>query len=190
MTEQRELGRETGVTRETVLRPHRHLFTRGVVAILALTTPVFAVLYWLSIPTGGWPLVLIAHMLVVGVTILCVYSFFSVTITLGAHGVRERGFFGRVVEVSPAQVGSILLVQLYESSTLDTLPQLFITDTEGRLLIRMRGQFWSLDDMERVAEELDVPVTRPQESMTLAQLRRTSPELLYWFERVPSLVGR
>ncbi len=190
MTQQRELGRETGVTRETVLRPFRYLFTRGVIAILALTTPVFAVLYWLSIPTGGWPLVLIAHLLVVAATVLGVYSFLSVTITVGTDGVRERGFFGRVVTVRPAEVGSVLLVQLYESSTLDTLPQLFITGLDGRLLIRMRGQFWSLEDMERVAEELDIPVTRPQDSMTLAQLRRTSPELLYWFERVPALVGR
>jgi hypothetical protein len=190
MTEQRQLGRETGVTRETVLRPHRHLFARGVIAIFALTTPVFAVLYWLAIPTGGWPLVLVAHLLIVTATVLCVYSFLNVTITLGVDGVRERGFFGRVIRVRPGEVGAIMLVQLYESSTLDTLPQLFITGTDGQLLIRMRGQFWSLENMERVAEELDVPVTRPQESMTLAQLRRTSPELLYWFERLPAVVGR
>ena len=190
MPEQRELGRESGVPRETVLRPFRHLFTRGVVAILALTTPVFAVLYWLSIPTGGWPLVLIAHVLVVGAAVLSVFSFLSVTISVGADGVRERGFFGRVVQVRHAEVGSVILVQLYESSTLDTLPQLFVTGLDGRLLIRMRGQFWSLESMERVAEELDIPVTRPAESMTLAQLRRTSPELLYWFERLPALFGR
>ena len=47
----------------------------------------------------------------------------------------------------------------------------------------MRGQFWSQADMERVIEELDVPVTRPEEPMTLNQLRRTWPRLLYWFER-------
>jgi hypothetical protein len=49
----------------------------------------------------------------------------------------------------------------------------------------MRGQFWSTEDMERVAEELDVPVTRPEDFMTMTQLRRRSPELLYWFERMP-----
>jgi hypothetical protein len=38
--------------------------------------------------------------------------------------------------------------------------------------------------MERVAEELDVPVTRPTEPMTTAQLRHAWPRLLYWFERV------
>ena len=43
--------------------------------------------------------------------------------------------------------------------------------------------------MERVAEELDVPVTTRSESITLTELRRDSPELLYWFERFPR-VGR
>jgi hypothetical protein len=85
--------------------------------------------------------------------------------------------------------GTVLLVHLYEGSTLDTQPQLFVTGADGRVLIRMRGQFWALEDMERVAEELDVPVTRSAESMTLTELRRTSPELLYWFERFPR-VGR
>ena len=43
--------------------------------------------------------------------------------------------------------------------------------------------------MERVAEELDVPVTTRSESITLTELRRESPQLLYWFERFPR-VGR
>jgi hypothetical protein len=82
-------------------------------------------------------------------------------------------------------VGSVLLIDLYEGSTLDTQPQLFVTGTDGRVLIRMRGQFWAFADMERVAEELDVPITKRAESVTLTELRRTSPELLYWFERFP-----
>lgn len=178
---------ETDVARTVVLRPYRDLFTRGLTAVLALTTPVFAVLYWLTIPGGDWPFVLAAHVLVVLATIIGVYGFFSATITLGADGVRERGFFGRTRLVRPVDVAAILLVRLYDGSTLDTLPQLFVTGHDGRVLLRMRGQFWSAEDMERVAEELDRPVTRPEEFMTMTQLRRTSPELLYWFERLPRL---
>jgi hypothetical protein len=185
-----ELRQEKVVTQQkVVLRPHAHLFTRGILAILALTTPVFAVLYWLTIPDGAWPLVLGIHVLVVAATTLAVLAFFSTTIQLGPDGVRERGFFGRTVVVRPGTAGTVLLVHLYEGSTLDTQPQLFVTGADGRVLIRMRGQFWALEDMERVAEELDVPVTRSVESMTLTELRRTSPELLYWFERFPH-VGR
>ncbi|MFF1574647.1 hypothetical protein ACFVWR_18050 [Leifsonia sp. NPDC058292] len=169
----------------TQLRPHSHLFTRGLVAILALTTPVFAVLYWLTIPDGAWPLVLGLHLAVVIATVLAVLAFFSTTIQFIPDGVRERGFFGRTIDVRHGMVGAALLIDLYESSTLDTQPQFFITGKDGRVLIRMRGQFWALEDMERVAEELDVPITRRPESVTLTELRRTSPELLYWFERFP-----
>jgi hypothetical protein len=185
-----ELRQERVVTQQKiVLRPHAHLFTRGILAILALTTPVFAVLYWLTIPDGAWPVVLGIHILVVAATTLAVLAYFSTTIQLGPDGVRERGFFGRTILVRPGMAGTVLLVHLYEGSTLDTQPQLFVTGADGRVLIRMRGQFWALEDMERVAEELDVPVTRSAESMTLTELRRTSPELLYWFERFPH-VGR
>lgn len=184
MSEQTGVHRDQAATRGTVLRPHRHLFLRGIVAVLALTTPVFAVLYWLTIPDGGWPFVLLAHVLVIVATIVGVASFLNTTITVGPSGVRERGFFGRTVAVAPGEPGAIILVKVYEGSTLDVLPQLFVASREGRLLIRMRGQFWSSEDMERVAEELDVPVTRPVEPMTPSQLRQAWPRLLYWFERV------
>lgn len=187
MSRQRELKRETDGRRETVLRPFRHLFARGLVSVVALTTPVFAVLYWLTVPAGPWVVVLSAHLITVVLTVISVRAYFSTTITLGGHGVCERGFFGKMALVRPNDVGSVLLVRLYESNALDTLPQLFVTDPDGRLLLRMRGQFWSLEDMERVTEALEAPVTRPGESLTLAQLRRTSPALLYWFERRPTL---
>ena len=186
METQRELRREAHVPqRGTVLRPHAHLFTRGIVAVLALTTPVFAVLYWATIPAGPWPFVIGLHLLVVAATTVAVLAFFSTTIEFGPDGVAKRGFFGRTVVVRSGTVKSVAIVNLYEQSTLDTLPQLFVTGTDGRVLIRMRGQFWAVEDMERVAEELDVPVTRYVESMTLTELRRSSPELLFWFERFP-----
>ena len=180
------MRQETVVTtKSVVLRPHAHLFTRGIVAVLALTTPVFAVLYWLTITEGAWPLVLAIHIVVVVVTVLAVLAFFGTTIQLLPDSVRERGFFGRVSDIRPGMVGSVVLLDLYESSTLDTLPQLFVTDVDGRLLLRLRGQFWSREDMDLVVEALDVPVTTPSESITLTELRRDSPKLLYWFERFP-----
>lgn len=185
MSNHQQSGVGTDVSRGTVLRPRRDLFARGLTAVLALTTPVFAVLYWLTIPSGEWKYVLVAHVLVLLATILGVYAFFGATITLRPDGVRERGFFGQTRFVRSADVASILLLRLYDGSTLDTLPQLFITGRDGRVLIRMRGQFWSAEDMELVAEDFDVPVTRPEDFMTMTQLRRRSPELLYWFERMP-----
>jgi hypothetical protein len=174
------------VTHE-VLRPHRHLFSRGALAVFALTTPVFAVIYWLTIPAGRWPIVIVVHGVVLVATLFALIAYFDTLITVGGHSVIERDFFGRVHTIDTADVGSILLLELYESNALDTIPQLFVCDSQGRRMLRMRGQFWSRESMERVVEVLDRPVTTPPEAMTLADLRRSSPELLYWFERRPHL---
>jgi hypothetical protein len=37
--------------------------------------------------------------------------------------------------------------------------------------------------MEKVVEALDVPVVRVPEPLSLRDLNRLRPELLYWFER-------
>lgn len=177
------LGKAAQTSHAAVLRPLPHLFRRGLTVILALTTPVFALLYWVAIPGDAWAVVLIAQFALVGAAILCLRALVATTITLGVGGVCKRAPFGRSVVVRPADVASILLVNLYETSTLDTLPQLFVTGHDGQTLLRMRGQFWALDEMERVAEELEAPVTRPAESMTLTQLRRAWPGVLAWWER-------
>ncbi|KQV06171.1 hypothetical protein [Leifsonia sp. Root112D2] len=182
--------RDVALVTAEVLRPHRHLFSRGVLAIFALTTPVFAVVYWLTIPSGPWPIVLIVHCLVVLATLLGLIAFFDTLIKVGPRSVTERGFFGRVRTVESAEVGTVILLDLYESNALDTNPQLFVCDENGKRMLRMRGQFWSRESMETVIDALDRPVTVPPEAMTMSELRRSSPGLLYWFERRPRLGGR
>lgn len=168
-----------------ILLPHRQLLTHGVTAVLALTTPVFAVLYWLTIPRGGWPVVLSVQLAVLTACGLLVLGFLGTAITVSPSGMRERGFFGGVREVPTHRVGSILLIEVYRDSALDTQPNLFVCASEGTLLVRMRGQYWSRENMELVADTLDLPVKTITRSLTLGELRRSRPDLLYWFERFP-----
>jgi len=183
----RVLNEHIAATNARVLRPHRHLLTHGVLAALALTTPVFAVLYWLTIPNGGWAVVLIVHLALVLVLVLLIAGFLGTAIQVSPARVRERGFLGRVRLTSRDQVGSILLIEVYRDNALDTQPNLFVCGTDGELLVRMRGQYWSRDDMELVAETLDLPITTTARSLTLGELRRARPDLLYWFERLPAV---
>ena len=53
----------------------------------------------------------------------------------------------------------------------------------GRGVFRMRGRFWNTATMDRVARILHVEETVRPEPVTLAELRKTDPQLLYWFER-------
>jgi hypothetical protein len=169
--------------RAQVLRPHGHLLRQTTLSILAFFAPVFAVLYWLTIPLGEWVPVAIAQAVVMVGAAVGIIGFFRTRIWVDETGITERGFFGRLGSFNREQVASVVLLELYQSGAIDTHPQLFVTGADGRLLVRMRGQFYSRGAMDFVADELGAPVVRVPEPMTLAELNRLRPELLYWFER-------
>lgn len=175
--------RERDCDEDATLRPRRSLFARGVLAVLLLTTPVFAAIYWLTGPTGTWMLVLAVHLAVMAVAIWAVLQYFGTFIRLTPGGITERGFLGRPHHVASARVTSAVLFEVFRGSSLETVPQLFVLDGPGTCVLRMRGHFWSLADMDRAAEHLGVPIVRRPEPVTMAELRSAAPGFLYWFER-------
>ena len=178
------MGKTTGAHfRAQVLRPHGHLLRQTTLSILAFFAPVFAVLYWLTIPLGEWAPVAIAQALVMIGAGIGIAGYMRTCIWVDETGITERGFFGRTTNFNRDQVASVVVLELYQSGAIDTHPQLFVTGIEGQLLVRMRGQFYSRGAMETVADELGAPVVRVPDPMTLTELNRLRPELLYWFER-------
>lgn len=177
--------RFNGVTdvRRHALRPRGHLLGHSAIAMLALFSPIFAVLYWLTVPDGTWLPVAVAQAGVTLVFCLGVIAFYRTGIWVDHSGITERGFFGRVDAWPAAEVGSILLLDLYLGDALDTNAHLFVVGVDGRRLVRMRGQYYSHAAMDTVIEQLGAPVVRVTEPMTLRELNRARPELLYWFER-------
>ena len=178
------MGKITGTAlRAHVLRPHGHLLRQSTLSIMAFFAPVFAVLYWLTIPIGEWIAVLIVMLLVMLAATVGIVGFLRTCVWVDETGISERGFFGQVTSFPAAQVASVVVLELYQSGAIDTHPQLFVTGADGQLLVRMRGQFYSRGAMETVADELGAPVVRVPDPMTLTELNRLRPELLYWFER-------
>ena len=178
------MGKITGTAlRAHVLRPHGHLLRQSTLSIMAFFAPVFAVLYWLTIPIGEWIAVLIVMLLVMLAATVGIVGFLRTCVWVDETGISERGFFGQVTSFPAAQVASAVVLELYQSGAIDTHPQLFVTGADGQLLVRMRGQFYSRGAMETVADELGAPVVRVPDPMTLTELNRLRPELLYWFER-------
>lgn len=169
--------------REHVLRPRGHVLRHSAIAALALCAPIFSVLYWLTVPIGAWIPVAAAQVVLTLLCALALIAYLRTGIWVDHSGITERGFFGRVDSFTTAKVGSILLLELYLGDALDTNTHLFVTGTDGRLLVRMRGQFYSRSSMDIVIEQLAAPVVRVDEPMTLRELNRARPELLYWFER-------
>lgn len=171
------------------LRPLPSLLRRGVLAAVAFLAPVFAALYFLTIPDGAWPAIVGAQFVVSLVFVLAVVTYKRVSIWVDPTGITERGFFGRLTRLPTADIGSILLVHTYHGGSADTLPQLFLCDAHGNQVIRLRGQFWSIRDMATVCETLDVPLTELGESVTMKELLSLYPGLLYWFERHTGLAA-
>jgi len=179
------LSEQVMTTETHVLRPHPHLLSSGLIAALALTTPLFAVAYWLTIGAGTWPIVLAVHVLVAVIAVLAVLQFRRTRVLVSPQGIWERGFLGRVSAISDDDIGSLCLVELYRDNALDTQPNLFVLDASGVPRIRLRGQYWSRADMEELADVLDRPLVSPADSVTLSEMRSTQPGWLYWFERIP-----
>jgi hypothetical protein len=168
---------------EIVLRPQRRLYSRGFFAVVLFTTPIFAALYWLTIPNGAWSVLIALHVVVIGLAVWAAVQFVRTTIKLVPGGLVERGFLGAERRVRSEDVAEILMFALYQGSSLETTPNLFVADPNGELLLRMRGQFWSVADMDSVAEHLGTPPTRHADPVTVRELRQRTPLLLHWFER-------
>jgi hypothetical protein len=167
------------------LRPHSSLLRRGIAASFAFFVPVFIVLYYLAAPIGLWPAVVIAQVVIAVVYLYALISYLRLGIWVSELGITERGFFGVSRHFDRASIESIVIMMTFHGGWVDTNPQLFIVDQDGRQVIRMRGQFWTRDAMMEVASTLDVPLTEIDHPVTASELRARYPELLYWFERRP-----
>jgi len=166
-----------------VLRPDHHVQRDTLKVFLAFCVPTFAVLYWITIGRGTWLPVAICQAAVTVVYGLSMIAAYRALIRIDQNGISERGFFRAFTTFPPDQIGSLVLLDLYVGGSLDTTRQLFVTGHDGRLLIRLRGQFWSSADMDTVVDELGVPVLHIPQPLDLTALNALRPELLYWFER-------
>lgn len=171
------------------LRPQSSLFRQGLVASLVFMTPVFVVLYELTVPNGPWRLVLAVQVIAMGAVTLASIRFFATGIWVDSMGLRERGFFGRTTFVPIAEIGSLISAETFSGTEAEASPQLFLCDHEGRQLVRMRGQFWSRENMNVVIATLDVPHTTLEDAVSRRELQTSHPGLLYWFERRPVLAA-
>lgn len=179
---------QTGQRPALVVRPLWGRFAlTGTVTIGLMIVPPFAALYWLTIPTGGWPVIAAIHAVTIAVVTLGTTRVRQWVITIDERGIRERGYFGRLVGTPPSAIDSILIVRVLAGSSLGASTQLFVLDPQGRTRLRMRGQFWPADAIAAVERALGVPVQKVPTPLTRRELRLGFRSNLYWYERHPHL---
>ncbi len=165
------------------LRPRRTLGRSIGLPFIALVLPLLAAELWLLDPEGAWPLVAWTAAVIAVLVVAAWIAYQRTQASISVYGIVERGFFGGVYTTAARDIAGVLRVRVYRGNSLDTSQELFVVSHAGRGVFRMRGRFWTTSDMDRVAQILGVEQTVRPEPMTLAELRRSDPQLLYWFER-------
>jgi hypothetical protein len=165
------------------LRPRRTLGWSIGLPFIALVLPFLAAQLWLLDPRGSWPIVAVTGAITATLIVAAWVAYQRTCASISVYGVVERGFFGGIYTVASRDIAEVLRVQLYRGNSLDTSQELFVVSRTGRGVFRMRGRFWDTATMDRVAGILGAKETVRPEPVTLAELRRTDPKLLYWFER-------
>ncbi len=183
------MGRVTQKPEPSVVRPRSQVLGQTRIVAGALILPVFAAMLWFALPRGTWPRVIIAFLFVLALYLAGAFLLRHVSIRLTSGGLIERGFFFHDNRIPAKRIATAYLVDVYRGVSTETNRQLFLLDSTGELLLRMRGEFWTDADLERVATAFDVPIRHLPDPVTAAQLRAESPELLYWFERWPWVGG-
>jgi hypothetical protein len=176
------------------LSPRRDPIRGGVFAILIVSLVIFGVLGFLGIRNGSWPIAVVGELLSLAAIALGVAFAARTYIEITAEEIVERGFWGALTRHPLSAVHSVVLARVYDGDAATELPQLIVRDASGRRLLRMRGQFWSVDDARAVADALGHAVIEPADPMTLAEFLERYRGSGYWFERCPlvltlSIVG-
>ena len=169
--------------RAGAVRPSAYPFQQWTIAVLVLMAPIFSVLYWLTVPTGTWLPVALAQAVLTVLLAVGVLSYYLTAMWADESGLTKRDLLGRRHVFPPERIGGAVRLELARSGSLTPQPQLFLLDTDGRLLTRMHGRYWPREAMDAVVDALGVPVAQEQEPLTLRELSRSRPELLHWFER-------
>ena len=173
-------------SRGIVLRPRSVILRSGVLTTTAVMLPVFGVAYLLTWSSNLWQAVLAAQLVATAVALLAGGLFLRASIEVRDGAIVERPYFGRTTVIRLDRVRSALVAQMLGDDAASDLPQLFLRDAEGRLLLRMHGRTWAEEHIEAVAAATGVNVERT-DPVSPAELRAEVPELLWWFERRPVL---
>lgn len=165
------------------IRPRPAPVRGGLLAIFVTSLVFFGALGILGLANGSWPLAIIGEVLSLAVILLGAVLAATTYIQITAEHIIERGFWGLMSKHRLFDVDSVVLVRVYDGDTESELQQLIVRDPAGRRLLRMRGTFWTPDDVQAVVDAIGEPVHEPPEPMTLNEFFERYPGAAYWFER-------
>jgi hypothetical protein len=164
------------------VRPRSDLLRTAAITALLVTSPMFAILYWFTVPRGTWLQVLVPHVLVLFACVLVGVRQLTVFTEVRGGRLRGNGIFSPIEEVELARIARVDLVETYVGLIPSPVRQLLVRDADGRRLFRMRGNFWPAGDLDAIADALPVTPIKVTEPIDLRDFFRAYPGSAYWFE--------
>jgi hypothetical protein len=166
------------------VRPKISLLRNGLVAVLVAGTPIFIVLYWFAYQRGTWMTVLALHLVCLGLCSVFVWRHRAGYAEVRDGVFRKQAFSART-SVPVASIDRIVLAETYRGHSTETVPQLLALDADGRRVMRMRGHYWTADDMRRIAEATGARVTVEPHPLPSEQFYSLFEGTAYWYEGKP-----
>lgn len=169
------------------VRPRRSLLTTAFLSIVLAMIPVFGVLYWFAIQHGSWGLVFVVHLALTVASLAILWRQLTVFTAVTPTELIGRGIFSPMLRVPLSAIASVVVVPTYIGQSPDAVLQFLARDASGARLFRMRGTFWTPEDLKAVANALPVTPTFVQEPIGIREFYRTYPGSAYWFQNRPAL---
>lgn len=169
------------------LRPRSTLIRDGAVAMLALTLPILAAMFWFDLPGQVWLLVTMLGIIVLMLGLGLARGLGRAGLWVTEEEMAARSFFGGLDRIPLDGLATVVAIQPDAGFERRGMDHLFALGHDGQLLLRMHGHVWSRTAMQGLAEQLGVPATVIDDVDLGMHFMRNHPELLYWFERRPLL---
>ena len=170
-----------------LMRPRRSLLRTAWIAGLVGSVPVFAVLYWEAIQSGGSIATVVhTHIAVMIAGLLTFWRQRSVFTGITQGALVGNGIFSPVVRVPLDEIHRVEFVRVESKEPGESSLQFVALDADGRTRFRMRAQYWHLEDLHALADRLGCTGDR-KDPMTAEEFFWAYPGSAYWFEKHPVL---
>jgi hypothetical protein len=165
-----------------VVRPRPSLAAAGWLSFLLVSVPLYGALYWLASQNDRILPVAISQAVVIVFVAVCFVRYRRVSFEIDDENVIERHFMRRD-EITPlSMIATIVFAETYRSSSADTLPQLLALDGNNKRLLRMRGQFWTSEEMRRFAGAVKKRTMTLDGPLSQEEFFEAYPGTAFWYE--------
>jgi hypothetical protein len=103
--------------------------------------------------------------------------------------IRRTNPVGATTSIATASVASVLILLHLDGPTARPVPGLFLFDTDGGVLLRMRGEVWDVESMADLAAVVPVTPIVIAEPITADEVSRRFPGAVPLWERHPTRYG-